>query len=292
MAGNYDDAPGHRMAYDQDGTIVIRRNWNTDTLIDTVSGSDLIVMNDESSGRYAAFPKGAQYELIFIFPELRDIVGYVSQGNGAGETQVWRDIRWSANTTNGIDGTWTTTTQDYAITGTFNPTALRNDIVTLSLSGVKAVGFGTQQDGGAVSGGPLELACHHLFGSIASGQNPDRLRIWHPTLDQEVGPAYFDWAEQERGATNTITFRVKNQSATLTANSIAINMEALTDTTPTNVSQHTFSTDNVTYLSTINIGNLSAGALSSVLYMKRTTPSNAALGLWWTRMQAIASSWT
>lgn len=291
MAGSYDDAPGLRMAYDRDGTVIVRRATATNTIVDTLLTSDLLLINDEDADVFTIVPKGGDIDFIFIFPELRDIVAYTSHGNGAGEVQAYHGIRWSANTTNGIDGTWTNAGQNYAFYNGFDKIGLRNDPTTLSLSGVKALSFGTQQDGGAVSGGPHQLYCFHLYGQPAAGANPDRLRLWHGTTNAEVGPAHFDFGDVERSDVDTITFRVKNNSATLTANSIIVSMEALSDTTPTNVSAFEFS-DGGSYSASLNIGNLAAGALSSVITMRRTTPVNAALALWWTRVLAVAGSWT
>ncbi len=66
----------------------------------------------------------------------------------------------------------------------------------------------------------------------------------------------------------------------------------LTPGTPSIVTAHTLSLDNVTYTSTIAVGSLAPGAISSVLYIKRTTPSDDQLSVRAGRIVAVATSFS
>jgi hypothetical protein len=130
----------------------------------------------------------------------------------------------------------------------------------------------------------------HLYGEPAPGENPNRLALWHPTLDQRVTPAYFDWGNVPRSSSADRLFRVKNVSSTLTASSVRVAMEALTDTTPSVPGQHSISSDGTTFLAQVNIGSLSPGAISGPLTLRRVIPSNAVLSLWSFRVFAESTT--
>lgn len=280
MAGTYADVPGLRMAYDRDGSAGAL--ITTAGGITSLSGAQMVTLNNENTDNISVTP--STISLAILFPELRDIQGYAmdySSANGSSPSTVYTSV----DTTNGYDGTWVSR-------GTFvdtSPGTGLRTVQTVSWSGIKGVRFhGT----GGNFGGSNEFHCLHLFGSAASGQNPDRLRWWQPVSDLEVTGPFFDLGDVPRGSADVVDFRIKNNSSTLTANSIEISAEALTDTTPTNVGQHQFSDDGATYVDTLNIGNLAPGAISGVLNMRRDTAAGATLSVWWTRFVATAASWS
>lgn len=162
----------------------------------------------------------------------------------------------------------------------------RASITPYTLTGVKGIRLG-------FSSGTFTCSVRgwHIYGTITTGIDLDRLELWHPTLDERVSGAYFDWGDAQRTTNATKTFRVKNLSPTLTANSIDITFQTLTDSTPTYVSMHTFS-DGGAYAGTINIGNLAPGATSGIITIRRDFPANAPLGLWAGRINTTAGSWT
>lgn len=280
MAGLYPDAPGLRMAYDRDGSVGARVSAGGS--ITALTGGNMATINDEDTDEIGWTP--STDSLAILFPELRDIDGYAISWfspDGSSPSTIYTSV----DTTNGFDGTWVSR-------GTFVNASLVAPIRTtqaVTWTGIKAVRI--HASGGSF-GGSQHFQCVHLYGKPAAGENPDRLRWWQPVTDAEVTGPFFDLGDVPRGNTDIVQFRIKNNSATLTANSIGISAEALTDTTPTNVGQHQFSTDGVSYSSTINIGNLAPGALSGVLYMRRDTSASAVLSLWWTRFVATAASWT
>jgi hypothetical protein len=286
MAGNYPDVPAPRMAYDRDGSVGAL--VTTGGGISLLSGGQLATINDEDSDELGWTP--ATTALCIIFPELRDVAAYVCAHNSSDGT-VPGLVDTSINTTNGFDGTWVSR-------GTWVRTSigtgLRTAINTISWTGVKAVRF---HGSGGNFGGSNHTQALHLFGSITAGQNPDRLRMWHPTLDEPLDDstsadgAFFDWGDIQRNTTSDKTFRIKNNSATLTANSIVISQETLSDTSPTVNSQFTFS-DGGAFAASIDIGNLAPGALSPVITKRFARPSNAILSLWTSRTIANPTSWT
>lgn len=284
MAGSYADVPGPRMAYDLDGTVVVI----TDTSRlnpSTLSAGTKTNLNSETLPGQGQYATGNGY-LTFIFPELRDIDGYLLYGTGQlGMTPG--AAHTSTDTTNGVDGTWTSRVNPWANLGTTKG-AMRSSITSVTWDGVKAVSFyGTN-----VGGWGPDWRIAHLYGAPSTGENPNSLRLWHPTLDQEITGAYFDWGDVARLTTVTRDFRIKNISATQTANLVSVSMTAPTDASPTTVSQHTFSTDGVTFTPTLSLGNIAPATITGVLNLKRVTPYNASLSLWWARILAVASSWT
>jgi len=223
-----------------------------------------------------------------MFPELRDVTNWYATGAGQAFGTTWQGL-WvdsSVDTTNGLNGTWVNRYANpagwYSAGQPINP-GYRFPTAVAAATGVKAIKFrGNLYAWGAI----------HLYGVITTGQNPDRLALWHPTLDAQVGAAYFDWGSALRGTTADLTFRVKNLSATLSANTITCSVDALTDTAPTVVGQHTLSADAITFAATASAGTLAPSTISGIMTLRRTTASNAALALWALRVNAAAASWS
>lgn len=291
MAGSYVDVPGRRIPYDRDGTIGLAYNstdgnyqlWTTGQLqalnneaTSGLSSDGLDTANNNSDVRY--------YTL--IFPALMDIAGwYINVNTTSGWTRL--GIETSADTTNGIDGIWTSRVgSGFPVSTTGVIPTYRSEINAVSWAGVKAIRIQWTSFSG---GGPPAWSAIHYYGSLSAAA--PRLALWHPTLDQEVTGAYFDWGDVPTSTSATRDFRVKNLSTTQTAQSVGLTMEALYDTSPTVVGQHTFSPDGTTFTSTLNIGSLAPSAISSVLTLKRTTPSNASLSLWAARIIALPGAW-
>lgn len=270
------------MAYDRDGT----QGYfvNSVGTITQLTNANLVTMNNENND--AITPGGtANGRLVFFFPELRDINGFFwnAEDNFFGAASMVFEV--STNTTNGLDGTWTQIGGPATHLVETVP-GYRTDIQTAGALGVKACRFR-----GVSGNNQLSVRACHLFGNVSPGQNPNRLAIWHPTSDAHVGGAYFDWGNAPRGSSADRTFRVKNVSASLTAENPQVIIEALTDTTPSVPGQTTLSLDGLTFNASITLPNLAPGGLSSVCTVRRVTPSNAVLSVWAWRMVAQATSW-
>lgn len=264
------------MAIDRDGTVGV--------LIDAVNVPTQMTigqmqsLNNESNDGVGT---GDFVNMAFIFPELRDVDGYLFIRSAYGSITVYTSV----NTTNGIDGTWVQIQAPYVPPVTVVP-QYREQIRSSTALGIRSIRFT-----GNVNNSPFNMAVH-LYGEISPAQNPNRLVLWHPTLDQRVTPSFFDWGDVPRSSSADKTFRVKNLSATLSANSIRVAQDVLTDTTPSVPGQHTLSTDGTTFLAQVNVGTLAPGAISAITTLRRVTPSNAVLSLWAHRVFAEANSWS
>ena len=278
MAGLYPDVPGIKFQYDVDGSAGFDQGGTA------LSGAQLSALNDETQTNVVYWGNaGAQYVGI-IFPELRDLAGWWWQVPDQGFVSGWA-VSTSADTTNGVDGTWT----QRSTTAPSSTMTFRTGINVLAVAGIKAIRVGIAST--TSTNGNRNLTALHVYGTIPALNSPDRLRIWHPTLDQEMGAAGFDYGDFGRGGTLDRTFRVKNNSSSLTANSIVLSREAPTDTTPSVVAGMTISQGGA-FATTQNIGNLAPGAISGVCTLRIASTSSTVLGIWRQRLVATAGSWT
>lgn len=289
MAGFYPDVPAPRMAYDRDGTVGFKYVAGAVTPTQ-LTGGEMAQINNETENTWWAQDTVPDWYYGLIFPQLRDITGYFNCAyfnTGTNPIVMYT----SADTTNGIDGTWTNRGNLSQQSGLAN---YRTAISAVSWLGIKGIRLHFDFQGGS---GVRTIKKLHLFGSLTAGETPDRLRLWHPTLDEPLDDAnssdgaYLDWGDVVRGTNQDRSFRIKNNSATLTANSIDLSPQVLSDTAPTVVSQHTLS-DGGAFAGSINIGNLAPGNISSVITLRRTIASNAALSLWTGRININPGSWT
>jgi hypothetical protein len=285
MAGLYPDHPSWRMAWDKDGSVCVKINPNDGLPVD-LTMAQMQALNDEgpTAGPQFGDRQQAWDWCVIIFPELRDIDAMFVQHTG---NYAVRNLQVSTDTTNGVDGTWTVVNAgDFGYTGLVKP-AYRTNIASSTILAIKGLRF-QAGFGGLSSVGNIQTI--HLYGEPAPDENLQRLEIWHPTLDERVPPAHFDWGDTPRGSSADQTFRVKNMSPSLTAHSIRVYLEALTDTVPSVPAQHLISQGG-SFLAQQNIGTLAPLAISPALTLRRVTPSNAVLSLWDFRMMAESLDW-
>ena len=281
MAGFYADVPGHKMALDRDGTAWIKVS-STAVVTNLTSTEIGRVCNWNADG---VDPGGTTGLLAATFPEKRDVAGvFVGAADRSGFWNATVIVETSVDTTNGQDGAWVTLTTYAAdadtrtnVGGPEGRTAIRA-VTALGVRGIRARGTGGTGGLGSMS--------VHVYGQASSGQMIDRLALWHPTLDQELTPAYLDWGNVVRGTSETRTFRVKNLSPTKTANTPRVAMDALTDASPSGLAQHAVSSDGTTWLSQVSFANLAPGAITGVVSVRRTTPLTAQLSLNYVRVFA------
>lgn len=301
MAGNYPDVPAPRMAYDRDGTIGYW--WNTSgagaNSGGTMTGTQLRNLNSETAVMVSSGISGTSSSYFgFIFPQLRDVVAYTNfrYFDSNGNTYNVGSIETSVNTTNGVDGTWTNRGASTPLPATSNGIIpayrIASNQTAVTWSGIKAIRINSTNNWHSPS-----ISNTYLYGSMSAGQTPDRLRFWHPTLDEPLDDAtssdggFLDFGDATRGTTADKTFRIKNNSASLTANTITIGLDVLTDASPTLTTQFTLS-DGGAFGATVSIASLAPGAISPVITIRRTTPSNAALVVWTIRITADPVSWS
>lgn len=280
MAGSYPDVPGYRFAYDMDGTSVVY--WRT-ALSSYLSpnSSQLRTIND-ANPIVGWGGLGGDGHLILLFPEIRSISGILlnySRNNPIGALQ------WSSDTSNGIDGAWTTIAAWTSPLVTSNNADLRNLITAVSVPAVTALRFYNM--GGYAGPAILNL---HIYGSIPTTSSPDRLRI--VDISNNDIAAQLDFGDIRQRNNITKQFKVVNNSTTQTANNITVTFDVPYDATPTLVGQYQLSTNNTTFANAINIGTLAPGASSATLYLRDTVSSSANLGLWSLRLVASANTWS
>ncbi len=271
MAGFYTDVPGNRFAYHLDGTAIYIID-STNTLTNITSGA--ASFNDEDGD----YPQYSGQSFLFIFPELRNLSGYYFNDMwGVGP----QSLQFSSDTTTGLDGTWTTIVNPWArdMTGGTLP-SYRTKINPVSAGSVKGLKFNFGSSG-------IRPANIHLYGDIPSSSNPDRLIFWEPVNNNATGGSWFDWGDLVQGTSQTKTFRIKNNSGTKTANSIL-----LTAGTETFAMSVDFSSDDITYTPSLSLGDLAPGAVTGVLYVRRTVPASEPLRMQAAYFKAAASSWT
>ncbi len=293
MAGNYPDPIGNRMAYDRDGTLVITKQDGTrGQFTRRVTGTFVTRWNDEDMN-YGGDPNTSYQSvrmrgrdrrggIVLLFPELRDISGvFLAAGSRYSTSDYdWTvtTVRVSSDTTNGVDGTWTqfsTFSNPIQVTPNY-----RSSVQSLVALGVRAISFENNQDSFAGSLGAL-----HVYGSISPGQSGlNRLAVWHPTSDSPIPPAHLDFGDTPRSSSADKIFRIKNLSDTYLANDVEVNFEAITNTTPSVPGQYLLSLDGSTFQSAISVGDLSPGAISPPVILRRVTPSNAVLSVWTFRL--------
>lgn len=272
------------MALDKDGTQIYLID-SGNNITQCTSGQIQSVTSEANMGVNTNGQNNSG-KMAIIFPEKRDLVGcFVNVGSGSFVNGSLTLFEVSTDSTNAIDGTWTT--KSVTSVNTTTSPAYRTGIQTVSAAGIKVIRLSFSS--GAPSSGCFPLV--HLYGNITAGQNPDRLALWHPTLDQQITGAYFDWGDVLRASTADRTFRVKNLSATFTANTITCSLSTLTDTSPTVVGQHTLSNGGA-FASTASAGTLAPGAISSVMTVRLTTTSDATLSLWAARIISEAATWS
>ena len=290
MAGNFPDVPSARMALDKDGTQFYWINAALDIV--QISDPNVVLMNDESVTPYSTGLNDAGRNYIAVlFPEKRDLKGYYALVSSLTDNAIQTSgatisrIEVSTNTTNGLDGTWS----QIGLLSTPSPIEIspfyRSAIVSVNALGIKGVRLVVYKSW------DVNVHALHLYGTITAGENTHRLQMWHPTLDQQLPGAAFDWGNVARGSSADKTFRVKNLSGSLTATAIDLGIDTLHDGTPSVPGWHLLSTNGTDFAGTASIASLTPGQVSGVCTLRRVTPTNAQLGLWNARVTAEAASW-
>lgn len=295
MAGNYPDYIDNRMAYHLDGTVGLV--WRTGggppvvTNLSTINDESDDYLSVQSTAGYTS--DNPDYYVALIFPEARDLSGFFmsleysgsSTGGGTPECMT------STDTTNGVDGTWT------AISGTTwqqgapysNPDHWRKTVGLTDhtdATGIKAIRWRRWASGTSRTIN-WDIKSLHLYGKIAGTTR--RLELWHPTLDQRLGAAGFDWGDIPRASAATTTFRVKNRSATETANGVNVSIVSSTDSSLSAVMDLSTGSG---YATTQSVGNLAPGAISTQITLRGTMGISQPLGTSAAIVKAQATTWS
>lgn len=289
MAGNYSDYPDNRLAYHLDGTAGFAYRLGDTPAV--LSAGHLATINNDSSDAVsirglANGPSSDQHilwGLVFATPMDLDSV-FERQQAGGYNSQVLRDVQVSTDTTNGQDGVWSYSrgwSNQVGVVPDYRSTAP----VATAASGAKGIRWRLQMSDWINQWDTLAI---HLFGKPSSSS--DRLDLWDASVDQRIEPAELDWGNAARLTSDTRNFRVKNRSATLTANSITV---STSDTTTSGAMASMMDlSQGGAYAATQNIGALPPGGVSGVLTLRRTWGSSQTLGAHSAIVTAAPGSWT
>lgn len=286
----YPTPTSQRVPYDRNGSGVFAID-HTGTVISLTLAQSQAVNDETITTSYILdCVQNVTSYIGVIFPTLRDLSEwYLALTSGAGPTET---VQVSTNTITGADGTWTTIATsgfDWVNTGTPPSTNYRSSIQSVTSAGIKAIRFGIDQTGFLATN--ANIWSMHIYANPSTGANPDSLRAWQPVTNAELTTVE-DYGDVSRGTIQTIQFRIHNQSSTKTGTSITVSAETLSDASPSLLGQFQFSTDNVTFSSSINIGNLGPGATSAILYCRNSVSSSAQLSVWALRAVAVPASFT
>lgn len=276
---NYPAPPNHRLAYDLDGTRVF---WRNSGVLTEFSPSQIASINNEGNTGVESGGGQADKDVIFLFPEPRTISHLYAANSGI--YAVSFQVFWSADTTNGVDGSWSSY-------GTMSPSSLGRDVPSTYRSGVYSPPVRTVRGLRFTSYCYDRLTAHaiHLYGTPSDPSYG--LAFRHTSTDTALGASFWDWEDSASGTTATKQFRVKNFSADYKANEVSLGLSILTDSAPGVLGSFQFSLDGSTWGSTANLGDLEPGDFSSVVTLRRSLPPASPLGLRAPRVRAAAATW-
>lgn len=112
----------------------------------------------------------------------------------------------------------------------------------------------------------------------------DKLAIWGYSVDAsaegiELGTVFRRSSEDAR-------FRVKNLSGIYTAHNVTVECRSSTE-----AYQYLVSLDGQDFVGRLQLGDIAPGSISTGLYLRRNTPSTAALGQQNAQLSAYTSTW-
>jgi hypothetical protein len=285
MAGYYPDAPDFKVWYNDDGSVPFTQPTTGGTVVPIPPTPNAGMINGEGTSN-ASVAVSTTSRVGVVFPQLVDVKGLFFLHNGS-TSDASGVVRTSSDTTSGADGVWSTRTSTFPSKGQGDAggtVAWRSAVQVVDYTSIRGLTFSANTGG--------QCRQFHIYGRPTAGENPDRLRFWDPTLDQEIGGAYFDFADQAQGQVKVVQFRIKNNSPTKTATTITVTDDALSTASPTLASQTAFSTDGSNFNSTVVVASLAPGALSGILHVRLALQVSAQLGPWRQRLKATATTWS
>lgn len=287
-AGSFPNSPSRRMATNDDGTIGLDATVGFPTSdggsVTEATSAQMRTMNQEGVAGVAGpgvNVSGTDW-VGYIFPELRELDGWhASLDDGGG----WENgIANSGDTTNGIDGTWVETGSGIGpiILPTF--AGGRNQIESIARSNIRAIRV--KPTAGSGGGGACDKL--HIYGEISSGETPDRL-LWFDNDDDLEFSLPLDYGDVPRGSAEDHVVYLRNNSGSLTANTVQITAEDLIGG-----SGGWFTFDDGTGFEATQAlaGTIGPGADSVDITIRRITVDAAPLGLHTARALVSVGSWT
>lgn len=290
MSGFYPDTPYHRIGWDRVGQFM-KINKGTGVVSSVYSDAQMGTLNSENQS-YVAVNEPRQWAI--LLEEEYDIDAFLWVNEGTASSSGGSFFEYSSDTTNGIDGTWTSMSlPTFETTASLDLAALRNfdhQGMNVFSTPIRCRAIRAGNNGGSSRGNV------RFIGLWGEPVNPKKLVFWHPTEDEKISdPAYFDWGD--RYINQTIppkSFRIKNTHDTMAASDISISVEALYNDggTPNIIESHSLSNDGSTYESSVDIAALAPGEVSDVIYLKFDPSSGSMPNLKFARVIAAAESWS
>jgi hypothetical protein len=256
------------MPYHIDGT-VIKVMDATNGVTKTMSSGELAELNDIDFTLVGFGGDEDDTWIVVFFPELRDVKAIFATTlvNGAAGAYVSSiaNLQGSADTTNGLDGTWNNATVAAYPPAANELDSWRKSFKALSgCDGVKAIRFKCTNDawGSAYWGGLYVL---HIYGTKTSGQTPEDILF----LDAENSDAEYaipqDFGDRPAATSVTHQIKIKNAHASKTANNVV-----MTVVDPDDIVR--ISDDGTNWVTSKTIASLASNTKSAVIYLKCETP--------------------
>jgi len=288
VAGGYPAAPGQRIAYDSDKTVVAH-STGTGGPITVFGTNDVNDLNDESSARTVIESSvGAPRQVTWMFPRPMDLFGVWAGGEGDGSIEYFfENVSYSLDAIAVDTGSWTNTGIFFNIVALYWDT-WRTDFQLFSATAALAA------RGVARGKGGLEFTGKHIkgvfwWGAVNDAATPDRLIL----LDKDTGleSGLYDWGYLPRGTTKEKVFNVRNNSATFQADAVTVGFTALMSHNP-----HTWfevKDGGGAYSTQVTLGNIAlATTYANDITVKVVSPSTAGLGPFTTRIALGQTGWT
>lgn len=305
MAGSYPNVPSRRMAWDIDGTVC--GMWSpgytsgsnagllyelSDQYYDDCNSEQTIKIYPTyfsgAPGGYIFSGNTTQHPgmphdsgaIVWLFPELREVDGFLTAFQVTGTPEMYT-LYSSGDTTDGVNGTWSLEADPDTLGGIYN--VYRTTITTLNLSNKRGLrawmsftsNFDEQWNGA------------HIYGTIAAGETPDRLLYVDATSGLEF-TLPFDYGDVARGSARDSTFKLKNNSGSLTAASVQLTTDSLYLGSN---AWYTMS-EGGAFQSTLPLAaSIGSGASSPTITLRQNIPDTANLGLHAARVRANVGSW-
>jgi hypothetical protein len=291
MSGAYPDAPGRKMNVYSDGTMVLQSSVSSGTprkasgvMSDISNSATLLTLLDHNNVSDFEAPNGGEdYPLVYIFPELRDIDGTFFSGYS---TSGGYYLGTSTDTTNGLDGSWTTqtTTRTVFAPNVFVIPGYRDDVYEWTASAVRALQWVAEDQ----SANAFGIRAAEIFGEIASGETPDRIILLDDDTGLEVSIPQ-DWGDRPRGTARDKLLRLKNNSGSLTASTIDVG-RGRTETITTDASSWIELDNGAGFGSTFQVSSLTSGS-TDTFTVRQVIPDAAIPGLYETWIDITVASW-
>ncbi len=301
MAGGYPDTPGARLAYDLDGTIMAQLDnvFAFDDIMFPAGDSNIVDLNNEShdtavftSGVLAA---GNKY-VVWMFAEPRDLFGLWIGGNANDFTQsIFGAVETSTDTTAIENGTWVDQGLDYWVEpggawDTWREVDRDNQSIQ-AFSTTAAWGLrGNLASKGGLDPRDTFIYGAHIYGATNDAATPDRVIF----LDKDTGLEFttvYDFGFLPRGTIKEKAINVKNNSATLQANSVSLGFSSLMNGTPSNYMEMKDGAG--AYSTSLALGNIAADVTYvNDITLKIDVGSTAGLGPVSVRLGNTITGWT